>query len=137
MTIYVASTRRFSVVIIIAVFFCATVIRLNFARDKSYKSGNRCNGKPSWNLLADIPAVCVCVYRVRKSLYGETSGKFPHSSLNVSDFYSVNPIERLDGIGIEVGRYGETHQSCRNFYKSFDRFTYETSRQEIYFTYCD
>jgi len=38
-------------------------------------------------------------------------------------------MERLDRIGIEVGRYGrETHQSCRNFYKSFDGFTYETSR---------
>jgi len=36
-------------------------------------------------------------------------------------------MERLDTIGIEVGRYWrETHQSCRNFYKTFDGFTYET-----------
>jgi len=36
-------------------------------------------------------------------------------------------MERLDTIGIEVGRYWrETHQSCRNFYKTFDGFTYKT-----------
>lgn len=59
------------------------------------------------------------MYHVRKSLTARRSKKFPSFTLNVSDFYLVNPIERLDRIGIEVGRYrGETHQSCRNFYKS-------------------
>lgn len=81
----------------------------------------------SLNSPADIPAmyhVQLCIM-LCKSLTTKCPKSF-RSSLNVSDFYSVNPMERLDRIGIEVGRYRrETHQSCRNFYKSFDRFTYK------------
>lgn len=53
------------------------------------------------------------MYHIRKSSTTKRPKSF-RPSLNVSDFYSVNPVERLDGIGIEVGRYrGEIHQSCR------------------------
>lgn len=46
------------------------------------------------------------MYHVRKSPAAVRPKSF-RSSLNVSDFYSVNPMERLDRIGIGAGRYGE------------------------------